>query len=472
MRLAEAKIKQGILHAEEEVRLAALRYFSQSFSSDESLMPLVIEAVEKYGRPHAFQMLRSASGLAQTPETVNWLVEELSKEWDISRVEDDNYCFAAALILCGARTDLLRPDMITLRCFPAELAGWLAERLKMVSWDWKAGWDALESLGEEVREHDGFRPADIQRCHRIVESLARYREESPTILRLLQRRYRGQEEDRMGWLEPAIAELAGRMKLEEAVPTLLEWLCEDDLQLENACISAFTRIGGDSVVHVLTEEWDSNEIEFQFTAASVLEDIHTDLAAEKCRQFFVDAEDDDELKEFIADSWLGQFDDEAIEPIRQLLLQPCENEGDDEESMERRDLRYRLVAIASVMGASFPEYDAWHREAVEDKWGWPEDFEPERFRETFDKDEDEWLDDFGFDEVESEDWDDDVVDDEGLDEEENDRYDDIDEGELDDIPDRPVPFKNIIERPGRNDPCPCGSGKKYKKCCMHKDEQS
>jgi len=24
---------------------------------------------------------------------------------------------------------------------------------------------------------------------------------------------------------------------------------------------------------------------------------------------------------------------------------------------------------------------------------------------------------------------------------------------------------------GRNDPCPCGSGKKYKKCCMPKDEE-
>ena len=22
------------------------------------------------------------------------------------------------------------------------------------------------------------------------------------------------------------------------------------------------------------------------------------------------------------------------------------------------------------------------------------------------------------------------------------------------------------KEPGRNDPCPCGSGKKYKKCCM------
>lgn len=24
-------------------------------------------------------------------------------------------------------------------------------------------------------------------------------------------------------------------------------------------------------------------------------------------------------------------------------------------------------------------------------------------------------------------------------------------------------------KPGRNDPCPCGSGKKYKKCCQDKD---
>jgi hypothetical protein len=24
--------------------------------------------------------------------------------------------------------------------------------------------------------------------------------------------------------------------------------------------------------------------------------------------------------------------------------------------------------------------------------------------------------------------------------------------------------------PGRNDPCPCGSGRKYKQCCLDKDE--
>jgi preprotein translocase subunit SecA len=31
-----------------------------------------------------------------------------------------------------------------------------------------------------------------------------------------------------------------------------------------------------------------------------------------------------------------------------------------------------------------------------------------------------------------------------------------------------TPTKRIFKKPGRNDPCPCGSGKKYKKCCWPK----
>lgn len=29
---------------------------------------------------------------------------------------------------------------------------------------------------------------------------------------------------------------------------------------------------------------------------------------------------------------------------------------------------------------------------------------------------------------------------------------------------------STTERPGRNEPCYCGSGKKYKQCCLAKDE--
>ena len=29
-----------------------------------------------------------------------------------------------------------------------------------------------------------------------------------------------------------------------------------------------------------------------------------------------------------------------------------------------------------------------------------------------------------------------------------------------------------MKKPGRNEPCPCGSGKKYKKCCLHTSKPS
>ena len=31
---------------------------------------------------------------------------------------------------------------------------------------------------------------------------------------------------------------------------------------------------------------------------------------------------------------------------------------------------------------------------------------------------------------------------------------------------RPLPLRREEPKVGRNNPCPCGSGKKYKKCCM------
>ncbi len=30
------------------------------------------------------------------------------------------------------------------------------------------------------------------------------------------------------------------------------------------------------------------------------------------------------------------------------------------------------------------------------------------------------------------------------------------------------PIRNVAQKVGRNDPCPCGSGKKFKQCCLRK----
>ena len=37
----------------------------------------------------------------------------------------------------------------------------------------------------------------------------------------------------------------------------------------------------------------------------------------------------------------------------------------------------------------------------------------------------------------------------------------------DPVPAKDEPYRRSMPRVGRNDPCPCGSGKKFKKCCLH-----
>ena len=54
MRLSEDKIKAGILHPDRDVRDAAAMYFSRSACRDPSILPLAIQAIEKYGWEGAF----------------------------------------------------------------------------------------------------------------------------------------------------------------------------------------------------------------------------------------------------------------------------------------------------------------------------------------------------------------------------------------------------------------------------------
>ncbi len=59
----------------------------------------------------------------------------------------------------------------------------------------------------------------------------------------------------------------------------------------------------------------------------------------------------------------------------------------------------------------------------------------------------------------------------------NEIFEEFEKPNLRPLPDKPFNFNdtgvidmNYREKISRNDPCPCGSGKKYKKCCLGKDE--
>lgn len=380
MRLLEPKIKAAILHPEEEVRVAAVSYFSGSLSRDETIMFVVIKAVEMYGRHQAFRILRAAEHLAQTPATVEWLVRELRRGYDLADLDEDNYRFAVALVLFHARPEVLlqrKGFIIALPMFPDELRGPLDERLDMFSWDWDQGWAALEALGQDTMRRGGFTQNDVRYAHRIIGSLARHRTtKADYVLSLLHRPGSAARKERLSWLEPLIVNLAGAMRLEAGVLLLLRRLNAKDLGVEHESITALVRISTDAVVRAIAHRWRVAETGFRAAAADVLESIHTDLCVGFCQRFLL-AEQDAETKLLLAHALLSQFAEEGVEPVRQLVLG-----HDDELTPDGLDIRYRLVVTCSIMGMSFPEYKKWREDAVADNWGLG-DYRPPRLADSF-----------------------------------------------------------------------------------------
>lgn len=380
MRLAESKIKEAILHPHEEVRLTALGYFVGAFTQDESIMPLVIEAVEKYGRDSAFRILRDAEKLPQTESTMSWLVDELRRDYDLSDVVQDNYRFAVGLAVLGAPLELLGKNSLEIRecpMFPAQLRPALHDLAEMATWDWPTAWKSFTGFGESLMTKVEFTQNDLRRLYRFIGSLGRFHEEAASqIMSLLQRRYRGHNERLMEWMDPWIVELAGHMQISESIPSIIERFYDDDEAVRDVCGTALARIGGDQVVTAVADLWFNSDEEFCGIAVDALERIHTDLCAEKCLEF-LGPEEDFELQLMLGNAVLSHFTLDGIELVRQLVLG-----GDDELEPDQFDLRYKLIATATIMGVSFPEYPEWSKDAIETNYGWG-GYERTRIAENF-----------------------------------------------------------------------------------------
>ena len=81
MRLSEDKIKEAILHPDMEIRDRAATYFGKSFSADHTIMPVVIKAVETYGRQNdAYRLIGASRDLPQSEDTIAWVIDELNDE--------------------------------------------------------------------------------------------------------------------------------------------------------------------------------------------------------------------------------------------------------------------------------------------------------------------------------------------------------------------------------------------------------
>jgi hypothetical protein len=383
MRTPESKIKQAILHPVDEIRETALRYFSDARLEDHTIMPLVIEAVERYGRDTAYNFLRDAERLPQTDATVDWLIGELRRDYDLDDVNQDNYRYAVAWILYKAPQPLLWKrlnEIFTAPAFPERLHEPFSERLNRFSWDWDRAWTALKYFGQDTMRRGTFTHNDIDWAAGIVEALARHRKKkAKTVLALLEAEWSDEDDHLMNWLRPCFMDLAGEMRLEETVPLLMDYLgTEPDLDMSDSAATALQRIGGDIVVREIEARWwHADDVEFRRSAACILAHIRSDFCIERSLAFFK-AEEEPETQLILADALLSNFSEEAVDLVLKLIV-----EIDNEQLQpDEWDLRYRLVAVCTIKGREFPLFDQWHTAALHDNWG-RFDLEPSRVADSY-----------------------------------------------------------------------------------------
>ena len=437
MRFSENKIKAAILDTDLEIRQRAIRYFSKSYSTDRSVMPLVIEAVETFGRQDAYHLIGFSRDLPQTEETIAWIIDELNKE---ESDQHENYTYNLSFVLARADPALLllrESDILDSSHFIHPLHGPFSERLQMLSWDKATCWQKLENFCEEGKDKQYDNDVNLSHGKRIVEALARYGDEcEEKVHAILNQKVFDYRNNPMKWMEPLVVGLAGEARLESTVPLLITKLIEDGESLNEECAQSLTQIGTPSVLESVAEAYANAPRHFRLYATQPLEFIRTDLAVEKCLHL-LRQEKDQHIRLDLAHALLSQLSQEGIEEARKLLVGRKLN-------LENRQLRNYLVETCTMMDERFPEYDEWLATEKAEK--------AEHWRRVSELEGDpNGLLLFALEKL-------------------------IGENATDmttatkSVPhasrQSPAPKSESQQRVGRNDPCPCGSGKKFKQCCL------
>ena len=394
-------------------------------------MPLVIKAVETFGREDAYHLIGLSRDLPQTADTIDWIIDELNNS---QSDQYENYTYNLSMVLAKADAALLLPNESAILESPHFLPGLRAsfsERLQMLSWDEAACWRELEAFCEEGKDKQYINDVNLGYANHIVEALSRCGDEcEEKIHNVLKQKIEDYHHNPMKWLEPLMVRLAGEMQLDSTVPMLVAKLVEDGGDLLNEeCAEALSRIGTLTVINAVSEIYTKSPHYFRLYAIEPLENIHSDLAVETCLKL-LRQEKDTGIRVNLAFALLSHFSLKGIEEARQLLL------GRTLDS-ESRGLRNCLVETCTIMGERFLEYDEWRAIQRTEK-------EEHRRRIEEIGDDPVGLMQFALEKLKQD-------------------SPSPDQPKLN----PPVMLSNK-QRVGRNAPCPCGSGKKFKKCCINK----
>jgi hypothetical protein len=412
-------VKPFILHEDLDVRILATTFFSDAWSDDPELLPLVLDASEKYGFVENSRCLDDATHFVVSDVSLLRVLRLLEGQ-DDSRIVD-----SLNSLIVSAPGELLREHATAIEGNPeikSDTLRRVRRRIEYLEWSADQLWNELQAFSRRA-DKDNSLDIDQDYATDLIRDLARHNTpDAETLCRLIR-----EPENESRWLQLFLIDLAGHRRLREAVETLVEELHEDDdLLLENSS-AALGQIGEVEAVRLIRRQFPDASDDFRLYASGVLGKIRQP-EAESAILEMLEREADDGIRMWLCAALCDQISERCLDLVGHEIA--------NDVTMTRRELSGPLLAVATILGQELPAEAAQWREVRDQQ------------REAiarFSTEESDW---------------DDIEPDPGI----IGHFFDAEPGTR--ISSAiPAPIRNTGPRVGRNDPCPCGSGKKFKKCC-------
>lgn len=415
------EVKPFLVHDDPFVRQFAVRYFDDLRSTDPDLMPLVLQAVKRSSDDERRTLLAFSTRFLLTQETLDEIV--------LLMIENPSLRDRCERLIIAAPANLLESNPKYISQLTPEMRKLADQRRALAGLDGQALLSRLKNHSESGRGRY-IGDFDYHFGVYIARELA-VRSDAPMdlIRQWVDTEY---PDDYDGYDDIYGCVLAGMLRFEDMVPRLIGYLHWDDADLlTEETAAALTRIGTEQIVESVASEFQEGSWHYRLWATDVLGTIKH-RASEQAALDLLRLEENEEIRTSLAEGLCKLLSVEGIPAVQQVL-----DRGYAEWML---DLREPLYVNCVMNGIDLPQLPQWKLELQEAEQAYRERLAHERkSREPQGTHGPQTLSTSQTSQISttSQVW----------------------NGSI-----GPETVVNPV-KVGRNDPCPCGSGKKYKKCC-------
>lgn len=432
--LPPQEVKPLLVHEDRHVRRAAIEYFRGAWIEDVELASLSLEAHRLYPDEESLSGLACCRNFALSADALQDVLQTLGT------ATDGNALYHLNNIIANAPIPLQRANRSTIldtRNLLPGTAATIERRLDLAQWPADRLWNDLQDFAQRSLDKQYVGDIDHAYVDTLIVALGRLDEpDADTICKELE----SVDEDN-GWLEIFLIDLIGERRIQSAIPMLVDkYRIDTDYMLERVS-RALSRIADPEAVRLIRADFPKESWGFKNYTAALLGNIkHQE--SEDAILALLETERDPSLRTILCIGLCELFSATGVEIVRKEI-----HHGYDRMVA---CLEETLLPVAQVLEIEIPEAEQWQAEREE------REIEQSQRRDElaelgrrYAAAKAAGIDPFAHSQAESatkvkKSWT---------------AATEVRE---------PTTIRRDTPRVGRNDPCPCGSGRKFKKCCARK----